>query len=108
MARKGPEDKMVDKAVAAAKARYGERIVIVRYPKGPYSVAGISDLLVCLDGYFGAAEAKAPVEAKSTHPVSIKQKAFLSRIERAGGASTVFRSVEEFMEFLSFLETHDV
>lgn len=95
---------MVDRAMAAAKKAYGERLVMVRYPKGPFMQAGVSDLLCCLDGVFIAAEAKAPDEdtynGKNTHGVTVKQEAFLNRVGRAGGIFAVFRSEAEFLEIL--------
>lgn len=98
---------MVAKAIKKAKAAYGEDIVIIRYPKGPFMQAGVSDLLICLGGVFASAEAKAPHEAmysgRNTHGVTVKQEAFLNRIDVAGGYSTSFSSVEEFMGFLETL-----
>lgn len=94
----GPETKVLNEMRKAATEKYGDRIAIVKYHGGPYSQAGVSDLLICLDGLFIAVEVKAP---EGKHPVTVKQKAFLDRIGRAGGYSAVCRTVEEFLAELA-------
>ena len=102
MARSGPETRLLNAARKAAQARYGERLVMVKYHGSEFSEAGVSDLLCCLDGRFLAAEFKAP---DGKHPVTVKQQAFGDRVLGAGGCFAVIRSVEGFLNCLAEMES---
>lgn len=110
MGKAGPETRLVKKMKDAGKAKYGEGLVIVTYHGGPFTEAGVSDLLCCLNGHFGAAEVKAPeaygnsVEKALEKGPTVKQLAFLSRINKAGGIACVVADVPGFMAFLETLE----
>jgi hypothetical protein len=103
------ETALVKKMREAANAKYGDDIVIVKYHGSPYSEAGVSDLLICLYGMFGACEVKAPESypvkgqpsvEKAEQAETAHQRLFLDKVYEAGGFQTVCASVEHFMEFL--------
>jgi hypothetical protein len=100
MGKPGPETRLVAAMRKAGKEKYGERLVTIKYHGSPYSEAGVSDLLNCLDGVFIAVEAK----AGTGHKVTMKQQAFLDRVEAAGGIAAVCWSVEQFMAVLAAAE----
>lgn len=110
MARSGPETKLVAKMRAAGDAKYGERIETIKQHGGAFSQAGVSDLLICLDGVFVATEVKAPdnygnnVERAIEKGPTVKQVAFIERIKRAGGVGGVVASVEGYMDLLAEAE----
>lgn len=110
MAKQGPEAKLMARAKSFARGVYGDRLVIVKYHGSQFGEAGVSDWLVCLDGKFGACEWKAPenygnsVERAVDKGPTVKQLAFLHRVNKAGGFAAVVASVDGFM---SFLETMD-
>lgn len=116
MAKPGPETRLVRKMRKAGRDKYGTRLVTIKYHGSAVSEAGVSDLLCCLDGVFIAVEAKAPesyggsVERALAEGPSLKQRAFLARIERAGGVPAVCATVEQFLETLAYAEeiAHDV
>ena len=111
------ETKLVAAMRVKAMKKYAERIVIAKYHGGPYGRAGVSDLLICLDGNFGACEVKAPesypvkgepsVEKAETTDATVKQREFLRKVLGAGGYVTVCASVEHFMGFLETMEDND-
>ena len=107
MGKPGPETRLVGKMRDAAKAKYGERIVIIKYHGSQFTEAGVSDLLICLDGRFLAVEVKAPERygnsedrAISEGP-TVKQLAFGSRVSAAGGTFAVCATVEGFLAVLA-------
>ena len=102
MGKPGPETKLVKKMRDAGAAKYGNRLVIVKYHGSAYSEAGVSDLLCCLDGVFVAVE----VKAGTKYGVTLKQQAFLNRVRAAGGIDEVCNSVEEFLETLRRAAEH--
>lgn len=97
----GPEALLIKKAREAGQKKYGKRLVIIKYHGSQFGEAGVSDLLCCLDGVFVAAEAKAPGRLNT---VTLKQTAFMRRVEEAGGIAVAFDSVEVFLETLSMAE----
>lgn len=104
--KQGPETRLVNKMRAAAKEKYGERLVIVKHHGSEFAQAGVSDLLCCLDGTFIAVEVKAPEnygseERAITQGPTVKQWAFLARVEKAGGTAVVCASVESFLAVLA-------
>lgn len=64
---------------------------------GPFSPAGIPDLIGCVDGLFFALEIKLPKKQSKTSAI---QDETIADIVRAGGHSTVIRSVAEALEFV--------
>lgn len=97
MGSQGPEAKLIAQCRKAGQEKYGTRLVIVKYHGSQFGEAGVSDLLCVLDGVFVAAEAKAPGRLNT---VTLKQTAFMRRVEAAGGIAVAFDSVEVFLETL--------
>jgi len=63
---------------------------------------GVSDLLMCIDGYFVACEVKAEkFHADPWKQASSWQKLQLKRVQDAKGAGMVVSSLEQFKEALS-------
>lgn len=90
---------------------YGhERIVIIKYHGNEYSRAGVSDLLVCLDGGFAACEVKAPesyggsVERALDKGPSTLQKSFINKVLIANGVAAVVATRGQFLETLVELD----
>lgn len=112
MAKQGPEGRLIDKAKIVATKKYGDRLVWIKHHGGPHATAGISDLLLCLDGVFVAIEMKAPenysgsVEKAIEKGPTVKQKAFLDRVNGAGGIGAVCASVEGLLEVLASAQQH--
>lgn len=106
MAKQGPEGRLIDRAKKAAQEKYGNRLVWLKHHGGPFATAGISDLLICLDGVFVAIEMKAPenysnstYKAVTTGP-TVKQRSFIDRVETAGGVGGYAASVEGVLYLL--------
>lgn len=110
----GPETRLVAKMRDEGNAKYGERLVLTKYFGDAYSEAGVSDLLGCLDGVFIACEVKSPessqhkrktVEASITHALehgpTLKQRAYVKRVLKAGGVAGFAATVEQFMVVLA-------
>lgn len=110
MGKQGPETKLVKKMRDAGAAKYGDRLVTVKYHGSAYSEAGVSDLLCVLDGVFVAVEVKAPesyggnVTRALVEGPTLKQGAFINRVGVAGGISAVCATVEQFLETLAAAE----
>lgn len=105
MGKTGPEAKLVKAMRDEGHRIYGDRLVVIKYHGSAYSEAGVSDLLLCLDGVFVAVEVKAPdnygsVEAACRRGPTAKQRVFLDRVLTAGGCAGVAASVEQFMHIL--------
>lgn len=114
MARKpGPETKLVKKMRDAGAEKYGSRLVTIKYHGDAFSEAGVSDLLVSLDGIFIACEVKSPeasthkratVEASIIHALTygptLKQRAFVKRMLRSGACAGFAATVPQFMDML--------
>jgi hypothetical protein len=109
-AKQGHETRLVKKMREAGEKAYGSRLVTIKYHGGMYGEAGVSDLLCCLDGVFVAVEVKAPEsyngseERAMTEGPTIKQRLFLSRIEKCGGIAGVAVNVDQFMDLLAEVE----
>lgn len=109
MAKPGPETKLIKKMRDAAHEIYGGRLVTVKYHGSQFGEAGVSDLLCCLDGKFGACEVKAPESyggsvEKAEASATLKQQAFINRVAVADGVAACVATVEGFLEFLEDLE----
>lgn len=110
MAKPGPETRLLKKMRDAGQTEYGSRLVTIKYHGSSFSEVGVSDLLCCLDGVFIAVEVKAPqsyggsVGRAVTEGPTLKQLAFLRRVENAGGMAAVCASVEQFLETLAEAE----
>lgn len=110
MGREGPETRLVRKVRAEAKKVYGDRFDSVKIHGSGYARAGVSDLLICLDGVFVAAEAKAPesyggsVERAVERGPSEKQKAYIEVVKKAGGVAGAFADLDGFMALLAEAE----
>jgi hypothetical protein len=117
MARQSPETALVLKMRKAGRAKYGDRLVDIKYHGDAMSEAGVSDILCCLDGVFVAVEAKSPessthkrktIEASIAHALekgpTVKQRLFVARVLAAGGCAGFAATVEQFMEVLAHAE----
>jgi hypothetical protein len=106
MSKPGPEAKLIKKMRTEAQAIYGDRLVTVKYHGSQYGEAGVSDLLCVLDGIFVACEVKAPesyggsVERALAEGPTLKQRAFMKRVEQAGGITACVATVDGFLETL--------
>lgn len=60
---------------------------------GPFTPAGIPDLLGCVDGMFFALEVKLP--KKSSKPSAIQLEVIRDIVTKGGGVATIVRSKEE-------------
>ena len=63
---------------------------------GPYMMAGLPDIIACVDGKFYGFETKMPDGGNAT-PI---QEFVHSKIRQAGGQAHVVRSVAEVLELL--------
>lgn len=64
------------------QSKYGARVI--KYHGGPFSEAGVADLLCCIKGVFAAFEVKKPGEKPRANQI-----AFLESIQAAGGIAGV-------------------
>lgn len=87
---KQPESRLQKKVQDVLKKEFGG--FWSKYHGGPFSLAGMPDLLGCVDGWFFALEIKLP--KKSSKPSAI-QEATIKRIVESGGVACVVRSPEE-------------
>jgi len=75
----------------------------VRIIPGAYGgMKGVSDIIVCCDGKFGAIELK----VGKNKPTKLQER-FLSNISSAGGFSFVCRTVEEVREAIRSIQNGD-
>ena len=113
MARQSPETALVLKMRKAGRAKYGDRLVDIKYHGDAMSEAGVSDTLHCLDGVFVAVEVKSPessthkrktLEASIEHALekgpTVKQRLFVARVLAAGGCAGFAATVDQYMEIL--------
>jgi hypothetical protein len=63
----------------------------------PWSEAGISDLIGCVQGLFIALEVKQPTGTYRATPAQLR---FIIEIQQASGEATVVKSVDEAVEFV--------
>lgn len=110
MAKQGPEAKLIKKMRDTARAKYGDRLVDIKYHGDIYAEAGVSDLLHCIDSVFCAIEVKAPesygnsVERAIEKGPTAKQRIFVDRVNEAGGVGGFAASVEQYMDLLEVAE----
>ena len=110
----GPETALAKKMRDDGTAKYGDRLVTIKYHGSQFSEAGVSDLLCVLDGVFVACEVKAPesypvkgkpsVEKALEKGPTLKQRLFIKRVIKAGGVGGFAASVEGFMDLLAEAE----
>lgn len=105
------ETRLTEQMTKDGYAVYGhERIVIVKYHGNEYSRGGVSDLLICLDGAFGACEVKAPesyggsVERALDSGPSVRQQAFIRKVLDANGVAWVAATREQFLDGLAEMD----
>lgn len=110
MAKQGPEAKLIAKQRKAAREKYGNDLVDIKYHGDIYAEAGVSDLLHCLYGVFVAIEVKAPesyggsVERALAEGPTVKQGSFVDRVNAAGGVGGFAATVEQYMDLLEVAE----
>jgi hypothetical protein len=66
---------------------------------GPYSTAGLPDIIACVDGRFVGLEVKTPVGK-----LTALQRATLERIRAAGGVAEKVASLEEAQTIINGVE----
>ena len=98
---------MLEKDITAAILRYLRSLpecFCFKEHGGPYSTAGIPDIICCYRGRFVAFEVKT-----ATGRPSKLQEIAISKIKAAKGEAFIVRSVEETKEILDTLggQTHD-
>lgn len=110
MGKSGPETRLIKKMRDAGFAKYGDRLVTVKYHGSQFGEAGVSDLLCVLDGVFIACEVKAPetygnsVERALEAGPTVKQRLFITRVQAAGGVGGTAADIEGFMFLLALAE----
>ena len=103
----GPETRLIKKMREAGHAKYGDRLVLTKQHGGGFSEVGVADLLGTLDGVFLACEVKAPesygnnVERALAQGPTVKQTAYIARINHAGGVGWFAATVDQFMDGLA-------
>ena len=102
-----PETRLVERMKRAILARWPDAFV-VKLHGNPYQSAGLPDLLVVLRGRVVGVEAKAPRIGESREHalgrVTLRQRAVLDRIEKAGGVTGVALTVDEAVDIVSRAE----
>lgn len=110
MSKPGPETKLVAKMRKAARAKYGYRLVDIKYHGSQFGESGVSDMLHCIDGVFCAIEVKAPesynnnVERALRDGPTVKQRIFIDHVNEAGGVGGFAATVEQYMDLLEVAE----
>lgn len=110
MSSEGPETRLTRKMREAGKAKYGKRLVAIKYHGSPMSRGGVSDLLNCLDGVFVAVEVKAPesyggsVERALEKGPSKRQREFVKDVIESGGVAGFAATIEQYMDHLRAAE----
>lgn len=118
MSKPGPETKLVAKMRKAGREKYGARLVDIKYHGSQFGETGVSDTLHCLDGVFVAIEAKAPesyrvkgqpsVEKALRDGPTAKQRAFVDRVNEAGGVGGFAADIEGYMDLLAQAELKSI
>lgn len=76
----------------------GVPIMAINQPAGPHNRRGISDVLLCIDGNFVAAELKNG--HTNRYDATDLQRRFISEVESAGGHGEVIYSFKEFYDLI--------
>lgn len=90
MAKK-PESRLQQKIQKALKARW-PKSWWVKFHGGPFSAAGVPDLLGCVNGKFFAFEVKCPGKLRT---LSALQARVIHRLQEAGAIAAAITSTEE-------------
>lgn len=93
---KQPESRLQLKIQKAIKKKYPD-VFMFKHWGGPFSPAGIPDLIICLRGHFIAFEVKLPTDRSKTSKI---QDETILDIQRAGGCACVVRSPEAALAIL--------
>lgn len=96
---RGPETRLRKKIQDAIQHFYPS-CMIFKIHGNPYQVAGIPDLVCCINGRFVGLEVKCP--GKNATEI---QQAVLNRISQARGISGVVHSISEALEVLQTLDS---
>lgn len=99
MAKK-PESRLQRRIVKALKKAY-PKSWWVKFHGGPFSAAGVPDLLGCVNGYFYALEVKNPGKLRT---VTAVQSATIKIIQNAGGISCALTSPDEALAVVAAFE----
>lgn len=103
MGHQHPETKLVTKIKKAIEAAYPEGWVM-KVTGGPYQMAGVPDLLVCIEGRLIGIEVKkqrgGESELHARSRVTPLQVAQLEKLRRAGATAGVVLSVEEALDLI--------
>lgn len=83
------------------KLKYGHRILIFKIHGGPMMMAGLPDLIGCINGRFFGIEVKMP---EAIGNVTAIQHHVHARIRRAGGSVTVSDSVADALAYVAGID----
>lgn len=109
MGKIGPETKLIKRMLTAGYEEYtGARLVLWKNHGSEYSQAGVADLTGMLDGVALACEVKAPetyggsIKRALQAGPTVKQRAFIAKVNASGGVGWFAASVEGFMQGLAW------
>lgn len=106
----GPETALIKKMRAESQPVYGSRLVVWKNHGSEFAEAGLPDLTGMLDGVFIACEVKAPesyggsVDRALLRGPTIKQRAFIARVNEGGGIGWFAATVEQWMDGLAYAD----
>lgn len=100
---KQPETRLQQAIQKAIRKKYPD-VFLFKHWGGPFSPAGIPDLIICLCGHFIAFEVKLPHDRSKTSKI---QDETLLDIRKAGGCACVVRSVEEALAQIEEVFSND-
>lgn len=106
----GPETKLIKAMLDASRPIYGQRLLVWKNHGSEYSKAGVSDLTGNLDGVMIACEVKAPetygnsVEKALEKGPTVKQRAFVARVNETGGIGWFAASIEGWLTGLEYAD----
>ncbi len=95
---KGPETRLQQRIQKAIRKEYPSSFFFKHWG-GPFSPAGIPDLIGCVEGLFFGFEVKLPDEKRSK--TSDIQDETIADIEAAGGVARVVRSPEDALRYIA-------
>lgn len=93
-----PEARLSARISNAIRVNFGERVFIFKAWGNSVQMAGLPDLIGCLDGKFFGIEVKMPAKRNNVSPI---QDHVMSTIAGAGGHVTVCCGVDEALNFLT-------
>lgn len=93
---KQPESRLQQAIQKAIRKKYPD-VFMFKHWGGPFSPAGIPDLIICLRGHFVAFEVKLPKDQSKPSRIQLET---IDDIRRAGGCARIVRSIDEALAWL--------